>query len=305
MERIKTVFIGSNWESLDVLKTLNKNNRFEIVGLITQGDKPVGRKQILTPTEVKKYGLDNNIPVFITEANEEKYKDAIELFKPELVVCIAFGEIIPEFFLEYPKFGAINIHFSILPKYRGAVPIQMAILKGETETGITVTKMIDKMDAGPILSIFKEQIKDDDTNQSLRERLVAISAQILPDILDKWTKGKIKEVEQDDTLATYCYKADIAKENAQVDFKTHTAEDIDHMVRAFIPWPVAWTILDEQRVKIFKVRVLDVFNELKAGERLEDRKRLVIGTKYKQIEILELQPEGKNLMNVGQYLVGR
>src|SRR5688500_1541504 len=122
MNRIKTLFLGSNWESLETLKTLFLDERFELVGVITQPDKPSGRKQELTPTLVKVYAVENNIPVYITEGKPERYREALAIFDPELVVCKAFGEIIPEFFLETPKYKAINIHFSILPKYRGAVP---------------------------------------------------------------------------------------------------------------------------------------------------------------------------------------
>ncbi|MBI2357142.1 methionyl-tRNA formyltransferase [Candidatus Dojkabacteria bacterium] len=302
---IKTLFIGSNWESLEVLKTIYEDSRFEVVGIITQPDKPVGRKQILTPTEIKTFGLENDIPVFIPEKNEEKYKEALELFKPDLVVCIAFGEIIPDSFLLAPKYGSINIHFSLLPKYRGAIPIQSAIINGEKETGITIMKMGKGMDKGPILSVFKEQIKPDDTNQSLRERLVKISAEVLPEILDRWVNGEIHAMEQDDSKATYCYKAELEKEKMEIKFDEMTAENIDRIVRGCIPWPVAWTILNDSRIKIYKVRVLEAFGELKPGEILKDRGRLVIGTQDKQIEILELQPEGKNIMNAMNYLTGR
>ncbi len=305
MQNIKTLFIGTSWQSVEILKTLHIDSRFEIVGVITQPDKPVGRKQILTPSEVKEYGVSNNIPVYITESKEERYKEALEIFKPELIVCIAFGEIMPEFFLNAPKYGSINIHFSILPKYRGAVPIQMAILNGETETGVSVMKMSAGMDKGDILAIYKTNILPEDTNQTLRERLVEISKEKLPEVLEKWVKGDITAVVQDDTQATYCYQKDMKKENMEISFEKQSAVVIDRMVRASIPWPVAWAMIEGKRVKIYKVRVLDVFNDLKAGERLEDHLRMVYGTQDKQIEILELQPEGKTLMSAAQYLAGR
>lgn len=305
MQNIKTLFIGTSWQSVEILKTLHMDSRFEIVGVITQPDKPVGRKQILTPSEVKEYGTSNNIPVYITESKEERYKEALEIFKPELIVCIAFGEIMPEFFLNAPKYGSINIHFSILPKYRGAVPIQMAILNGESETGVSVMKMSAGMDEGDVLAIYKTNILPEDTNQTLRERLVEISKEKLPEVLEKWVKGEITAVVQDDTQATYCYEKNMKKENMEISFEKQSAEVIDRMVRASIPWPVAWAMIEGKRVKIYKVRVLDVFNDLKAGERLEDRLRMVYGTQDKQIEILELQPEGKTVMSAAQYLSGR
>jgi methionyl-tRNA formyltransferase len=129
---------------------------------------------------VKIFAIDNGIPVFHTEKNEEKYKEALDKFKPELVICKAFGEIVPRFFLEYPKYKAINIHFSLLPKYRGAVPIQKAILEGDKKTGITIMLMSEGLDEGDILEQFEEDILDNDTNQNLRERLVKKSREVLP-----------------------------------------------------------------------------------------------------------------------------
>ena len=158
IQPVDTLFLGTDWESVETLQALNHNLRFNIVGVITTTDKPVGRKQTLTPSKVKEYALDSGIEVFHTDKNIDRYKKALELFKPELIVCKAFGEIVPEFFLQYPKYNSINIHFSILPKYRGAVPIQRAILDGEKETGISIMLMSKGLDEGDILKIFKEEI---------------------------------------------------------------------------------------------------------------------------------------------------
>ncbi|HRI05910.1 MAG TPA: methionyl-tRNA formyltransferase [Candidatus Dojkabacteria bacterium] len=305
MERIKTIFLGSNWESLEILKAIYKDNRFEIQAVITPPDKPVGRKQILTPTEVKEFALDRGINIVETSKTEDIYSQSLDKYKPDLVVCIAFGEIIKEEFLLAPKYGSINIHFSILPKYRGAVPIQASIMNGEKETGITVMKMDGGMDTGDILSIYKEHISEDDTNQSLRERLVIKGAQIITDLLIRWVKGEITAMAQNDSEATYCYKKDIAKEKMEIDFTSMNAVYIERLVRASIPWPVAWTMIEGERVKIYKTRVLNVFPQLNPGERLDDRARLILGCKEDQIEILELQPEGKRLMTASQYLAGR
>ena len=124
---IKTLFLGSNWEALATFKKLSEDGRFELVALITQPDKPTGRKKIIEPSEIKQYAISKGIPVFHTNNSPEKYQEALDKFKPDLLVCKSFGELIPKFFLKAPKFKAINVHFSLLPKYRGAVPIQMAI----------------------------------------------------------------------------------------------------------------------------------------------------------------------------------
>ncbi len=301
--KIKTLFLGTGWQSLETLKTLFSDARFDIVGIITQPDKPVGRKQILTPSDVKHFGIENNITVIHTENNKEKYQEALDIFKPELIVCIAYGEIVPGFFLDYPKYKSVNIHFSLLPKYRGAVPIQMAILKGEKVTGISIVQMVQKLDAGPIIKEYEEEILDTDTNQSLRERLVKKGSEVLPDVLEQWCKGELKAVDQDENQATYCYEREVAKEHAQINFETMEAQYIERMVRAFIPWPVVWCMLNDLRVKIFESRVVED-TVLKPGEIKVVDNRLIVGTKEKSIEFLKLQPEGKIVMDVKQYLAG-
>jgi methionyl-tRNA formyltransferase len=310
---VRTLFLGSDWESVETLKALDEDGRFDIVGVITITDKRVGRKQILTPSKVKEYALENGIEVFHTEKQEERYKQAIDMFIPELIVCKAFGEIIPKFFLEYPKYKSINVHFSILPKYRGAVPIQKAILEGEKDTGITIMLMSEGLDEGDILKIYREKILDSDTNQTLRERLVKKSAEVLGDVLEDWINGKIMAVEQDHDKATYCYQKDISKENAEIKWDTMEPEYIERMVRALLPWPVAWfQVTDTQyqnlvgkRIKLFKVEI----DELKdanclPGEIFVKDKNLYIGTKKNNIflNLLELQLEGKNIMNEKEFI---
>lgn len=298
---IKTLFLGSNWESLETLKELKNDTRFEIVAVITAPDKPVGRKQILTPTPVKEFATENNIPVYFTLSDEKRYKEALDLFKPDLIVCKAFGEIIPGFFLEYPKYKSINIHFSILPKYRGAVPIQMAILNGDKETGVTFVRMVEKLDAGEILEVIKEPIYETDTNLSLRKRLVDISAKAMPDILIRWVNGEIQTSVQDDNLATFCYQKDIAKEKAEINWKTMDAEYIDRLVRAMIPWPVAWCMFNGKRMKIFEVRVSDLSYAEDLEYSILDRK-FIFKCKSGYIEVLKLQIEGKSEVLSSDYI---
>ncbi len=300
---IKTLFLGSNHEALETLKTLNENPDFEIVAVITQPDKPTGRRKEIIETDIKKYCKGKNITVYHTENKIERYEEALEIFKPELNVCKSFGEIIPEFFLDFPKYKSINIHFSLLPKYRGAVPIQMAILNDEKNTGISIVKMDKNLDAGNILAQFKEEIKKDDTNITLRKRLVEKTTLVLPNVLIKWVNGNIQEQVQDESKATYCYKEDISKERAKIDFKKHTAEKVDRMVRAFVPWPIAWTIINGKKTKIFDVKI----NEdkiLKPKESSTEDLKLLIGTKKGTIEILKLQMESKKVMDTKEFLNG-
>jgi methionyl-tRNA formyltransferase len=303
---IKTLFLGSNWEALETLKTLYADKRFEIIGVITQPDKPVGRKQILMPTEIKQFCLDNNIEVFHTEGKSESYEIALKKFNPELILCKSFGEIVPGFFLEAPKYKAINVHYSLLPKYRGAVPIQKAILDGEKVTGITIVQMVAELDAGPILAKYKENIRDDDTNLSLRQRLVKKNCEVIGDILFKWCKGEITAIPQKVEDATFCWQKDISKENAQIDFINFTAQEIDRKVRALIPWPVAWTEFEGKKVKIFKaLQQTKQFNSsIEVGVFYTFEKSLIVNCKEGCLIIKDLQIEGKNVVSSEEFVRG-
>jgi len=305
-EPVKTLFLGTDWESVETLEELDKDPRFNVVGVITQPDKEVGRKQVLTPSKVKVFSLENNIPVFHTEKKEEKYKEALEKFKPELIVCKAFGEIIPSFFLEYPQYKAINVHFSLLPKYRGAVPIQKAILGGEKRTGITIMLMSEGLDEGDILAQFEEDILKSDTNQSLRDRLVKKSRYVLPEVLEQWINGEITPQKQDDSLATYCWQKDISKDKAEIDWENENPEYIERKIRAMIPWPVAWTIMNGKRMKIYKASLENLKRDLNPGEVFIEKGKLYIGTKNlsKVLYVEELQLEGKKRMNSQDYIRG-
>ncbi|MDD4382010.1 MAG: methionyl-tRNA formyltransferase [Candidatus Dojkabacteria bacterium] len=305
-EPIKTVFLGTGWESVETLKILHKDSRFDIVAVITTVDKPVGRKQILTQSDVKKYALENSIPVVHTEKKVEKYTEFINTYKPELAVCKAFGEIVPKEFLDYPKYKCINIHFSLLPKYRGAVPIQKAILDGEEKTGISIMLMSEGLDEGEILAMYEEEILPDDTNQTLRERLVKKSASVLIDVLISWINGDIQTKPQEGE-PSYCWQKDISKENAKIEWSLYTAEYIERMIRAFIPWPVAWfnaKNLNDRKIKIFKAQIVDCREDKEIGELFVKDNQLLIKTKDRFLRILELQIEGGKITNEKEFING-
>jgi len=313
-EPVKILFLGTGWESVATLKALLEDKRFNIVGVITTPDKLVGRKQISTPSEVKQFALENKIPVFHTDKKKELYLKALYKFEPELVVCKAFGEIIPKEFLEYPKYKCINVHFSILPKYRGAVPIQKAILDGEKKTGISIMLMSEGLDEGDILEIFEEDIRENDTNLSLRQRLVKKSAEILGNVLEKWVNDEITPRKQNNELATYCWQKDISKENAEIDWKNRTPGYIERMVRAFIPWPIAWTRLDEDLnknlagkiMKIFRAELIEIPSEKDPGTIFSQDEKVLFATRDPLIclRVLEFQMEGRNKTNEREFLNG-
>jgi len=311
---MRTIFLGTAWESLETLRVLNEDSFFDVVCAITTPDKPVGRKQELTPSEVKEYALENNIPVVHTEKKKENYIEVLEEYKPEIVICKAFGEIIPKEFLDYPKYGCINIHFSILPKFRGAVPIQKAILEGEEETGITIMLMSEGMDEGDILKIFREEIRQDDTNITLRERLVKKTTEVLIPTLKDWVEGNIMAVKQEDDEATYCWQKDISKENAEILWDRYEPEYIERMVRALVPWPVAWTTLPDtlqdslagKRVKIFEAELVNTKHNKAPGEIFSKDDMVLFATKDPEMALRakSFQLEGKSETNEKQFLNG-
>ncbi len=303
---MKTVFLGTAWESLETLKVLHNDPNFEVVCVITTPDKPVGRKQVMTPSDVKKYAIENSIPVVHTEGKTENYIKVLKKYDPEIVVCKAFGEIVPKEFLEYPKYGCINIHFSILPKYRGAVPIQKAILEGEKETGISIMLMSEGLDEGDVLEIFREEIREDDTNITLRERLVKKSTEVLIPTLLKWVNGKIEAKSQKNEDATYCWQKDISKEKAEILWNEYTPEYIARMVRAFVPWPIAWSVIKGdvrksilgKRIKIYKGALIEYSSEKDPGDLIIDKNILLFATRdpLACLKLQEYQIEGKRIV---------
>lgn len=314
-EPVKTVFLGTGWESVESLKALHESEFFDVVCVITAPDKPVGRKQVMTHSDVKEYALKNGIHVFHTESNESNYKRVAEKYEPELVVCKAFGEIVPEVFLEYPKFKCINIHFSLLPKYRGAVPIQKAILDGEKETGISIMVMSEGLDEGDVLEMFKEEIKDNDTNLSLRKRLVEKSSEILIPVLLRWVNGEIQATAQRHEDASYCWQRDISKEKAEILWKEYDPEYIERLVRALLPWPIAWCRLDEKlesknlagkSMKIFRCVLVECPSGKDEGCIFENDGMLLFASRdpHVCVRVLELQIEGRNKMSEKEFLNG-
>ena len=314
MDKVKTIFLGTGWESVETLKTLHKSKEFEVVAVITTPDKPIGRKQIITPSDVKKYALENNIPVEQPDKVKERYIEIAQKYNPEIVICKAFGEIVPKEFLNYPKYGCINIHFSLLPKYRGAVPIQKALLDGEKETGITIMLMSEGLDEGDIIDTYTEEIREDDTNISLRERLVKKSTEVLIPVLNKWINGEIVPIAQENSLATYCWQKDISKDKAEIKLEEYEPKYIDRMVRAFIPWPIAWIVLPESNNENLSKKTMKIYKaELTKGKKIimpgmlwTDGRDVYVSTKEEgvSLKLIDFQIEGRNRMRGREFLNG-
>lgn len=250
---MKIVFFGTPEYVLPILKSIHKKfvtgpGKSPIVAVVTQSPKPTGRKQILTYSPIDKWAHGRKIPIFYKSA------DLInEKMEMELGVCAAFGEIIPKVVIDKFKYGILNIHPSLLPRYRGASPIQAAIANGDTVTGVSIIKMDEKVDHGPIISQFEEDIKPNDTTESLRARLFERSAEVTSVLIEPFIQGKIIPRIQNDEVATFTKIT--TKQDGFIDLKKVDGAAAERFMRAMHPWPGAWTLVDDKRLKLLKAHL--------------------------------------------------
>lgn len=294
MAKYKIIFMGTPELSVPFLEGLI-NADMKPIAVITQPDRPVGRKQIIEQTPVKKAALRSSIPVLQPEnVNATESIEALRVLKPDLIVVIAFGQIISKAILDIPSLGCVNVHPSLLPLHRGAIPLQGAIMNGDTTTGITIMLMDEKMDHGPILKQTMFSLSTNETLPSLQKKAVDVGVPLLINTLQQWTDKKISPKEQDHTLATYTRL--LKKDSGKIDW-SKSAIEIDRMVRALNPWPGTWTQWNEKLIKILRAHVIEN-NALKKMDDLflfnDDRSILAIPCAVEVLAIDELQIEGKN-----------
>lgn len=248
---MKVVFMGTPEFAVPILKLLI--DEYDVVGVVTQPDRMVGRKRIITPPPVKELALEHNIKVFQPLKIKEDYQEILAL-APDLIVTCAYGQILPEEILQFPKYGCINVHASLLPKLRGGAPIHHAIIDGYKETGITIMYMSKKMDQGDILTQVKTPILDDDTLGSLQYKLSEMAKDLLKSTIPLLIEDKIIPLKQNEEEATYGYN--ISREEERIDF-TKSIEEVDRQVRGLNPVPGAYTTLNGKILKIYDVRFGD------------------------------------------------
>ena len=296
---MRIVFMGTPEFSVPILESLIEN--YKVVLVVTQPDKLVGRKKQLEETPVKKCALKHNIPVFQPTAIKEDYEPIVNA-NPDIIITAAFGQFIPKIVLECAPYKAINVHGSLLPKYRGGSPIQTAIIKGEKETGITIMYMASKMDAGDIIVQKSLPITDSDDNGTMFNKLSILGRDLLletlPSIFDK-TNPRIP---QDESKVTYAYN--ISHEEQFIDWNK-SSKAIYNLVRGLAPNPSALTSVDEVIYKIFKVEIVDYQGDEECGTILDLNKKILVKTLDGAISIKELQQAGKNKMDVKSYLNGQ
>lgn len=300
---MKIVFMGTPDFAVPCLEKLIENGH-EVVGVFSQPDKPVGRKQILTPPEVKACAVEHNIPVYQPE--KIKGSNALEIINelsPDILVVVAYGKILPKEILESAKFGCVNVHASLLPLYRGAAPIQWAVLNGDKQTGVSIMQMDEGLDTGDVILTVKTEIDENETSAELFDRLSLIGANALVDALELIENGEAKPQKQ--PQGEYEYAKMINRDMCPINW-SNSAEKIHNQVRGLQTWPVAITTLGGKNLKIHKTKKLDdIIAVDKSGEIVDNNKRLVVACgDGKCLEILELQLDGKKRMDAKAFMLG-
>lgn len=299
----KIVFMGTPDFSVPILKQLIEDG-YEVIAVVTQPDRPVGRKKVLTPPPVKVEAEKQGIPVYQPEkiSREEELAPILAL-NPDLVVTAAFGQLLPKALLEAPQYGCINVHASLLPELRGGAPIHYAIIQGKEKTGVTIMYMAEKLDAGDMLTQVEVPILETDNVGTLHDKLSVAGAKLLSETIPKLLEGKLKPIPQNEEQATYA--PNIKREQEKIDW-TRNGEAIFNQVRGLNPWPVAYTTIDGKVMKIWQVLKTSTAAKEKPGTiiAIEDDGFIVKTGNETAIKVIELQPSGKKKMTAEQYLRG-
>lgn len=300
---MRMVFMGTPDFSVPVLRALVEAE-YTIAAVVTQPDRPVGRKRVLTPPPVKveaeKHGIDVLQPEKIRE------QDQLELvlsYKPDLIVTAAFGQILPKELLDAPSFGCVNVHASLLPKYRGGAPIHQAIIDGQKEAGVTIMYMVEKLDAGDMLSNVRVAIDEEDHVGSMHDKLSEAGAKLLTETLPALLKGEITPVQQDASEVTFA--RNITRDMELLDWN-RPGEELYNQIRGLHPWPVAYTTLEDKPLKVWWAKKVAAKQTLSPGtiERIEDDGIIVATGNGTSLKITDLQPSGKKRMIAESFIRG-
>ncbi len=301
MKKPRMIFFGTPEFAVSILQTVI-DMECNVVAVVSQPDRPVGRKHVLTPTPVHALADQYDIPCLQPEKLTENI-DMILDYQPDIILTCAYGQFVPSKILSYPKLGCINIHPSLLPKYRGGAPIHHAIMAGEKQTGVSIMKMVKKMDAGKVYAQVTLDIGEDETQAELSERLNVAACQLLKDSLQDYMYGKLPGIEQDEEKVII--GNNISREEEEVHFSLEDIDEIYNHIRGLIDWPIAYGKLDGKRIKFYKVR--------KEKKDVHEQAGTVLGFKDHALEITcqngilkvyELQMEGKKRMDADAFKNG-
>lgn len=296
---MKIVFMGTPDFAVNVLQGLIDN--YDVVGVVSQPDKRIGRHQVLTNTPVKELALKYDIPVFQPIKIREDYEDILNL-NPDLIVTCAYGQIIPKAILDYPRLGCINVHASLLPKLRGGAPIHKSIIDDYGTTGVTIMYMDVKMDSGDIISQREVKILDSDNLESLHDKLSEVGTSLLLDTLPSIIDGSNSRTKQNEDEVTYAYN--IKREEEHIDF-SKTSREVFNLIRGLCPVPSSNAIIDEKEMKIYKSTISSKNYNGEYGEIVDITKEgIVVKTGDAAIILTEVKPFGKKKMDANSYVNG-
>ena len=296
---MRIVFIGTGEIGVPTLRAL-LDSEHEVVAVVTQPDKRVGREQRIEPPPIKKEIAKTRIPILQpARIKDQKATEEIRDFAPDVIVVVAYGQILPRDVLEISRLACLNLHGSLLPRWRGAAPIQAAIATGDCETGITVMYMDEGLDTGDILLQRSVEILPNDTGGSLHDRLARIAPEALLESLRLVAAGNAPRIPQDNARATYAPK--LKREHGQIDW-SESAEAIERKIRAYNPWPGVFMKVDRQNLKVFSASVVDLNGQ--PGEVLRSDKDLIVATGKGALSLAEVQLEGKRRMSAAEFLRG-
>ncbi len=302
--RLRIVFFGTPAFAVPTLSALLAS-RHQVVGVVTQPDRPRGRGQRVSDAPVKALAVERGVSVLQPDRlSREVFGDAFATLGAELGVVAAYGRILPGWLLDAPRLGMINVHASLLPKYRGAAPVHRAILAGEVETGVTIMRVVKALDAGPMLKRAVRPIALDDTSDVVERDLAALGARVLADLLDDLAGGRIPEVPQNDAEATYAPR--LTKEEGRLDFQ-RPALEIHNMIRGLRPWPTAYTFLNGARLVFHHARLSTKSpHDAEPGTCVsaEGTGITIAAGDRLAIDVLQLQPEGRRVMSAREFQAG-
>lgn len=294
--KAKIIFLGTPQFAADILEGIL--GKIPIHSVVTQPDKPQGRKSELIASEVKKLAQKKKLPVFQPQ-NKTELTEYIKNESPELVILAAFGMILPEDLLRAPVFGCLNVHPSLLPKYRGPAPIEAAILNGDLETGVTIMEINEKMDEGNIIAQKEINLSGEETAPELEEFCAAVGADMLVDIVPRWLAHELVSVPQ---TGAPSYTKLIRKDDGKIAFGFETAEQIERKCRAYAPWPGVFAYWEGKKLDFYKIKTTD--KKIKSGEVSAKDGQLLIGTTTTAITADFIKLEGKNKISAKEFLKG-
>ena len=299
MNKARIIFMGSPDYAVPALKMLHA--QFNLTAVVTQPDQPVGRGKKIQAPPVKIIAQELDVPIFQpAKVRGAEFMELLRTLAPDVIIVAAYGKILPEAVLEFPSFGCLNLHASLLPRWRGASPIQNAILHGDEKTGVTIMKMDRGVDTGAIFQMREVSIEPDDTAGSLSEKLAVTGAALLEEILPKYFDGTISAQEQPEEGATYAQL--LHKEDGRMDFSKE-AEELERQVRAFNPWPVSFMEWKAQPLRVLRAELTGKKSN-GCGKRTIVEKFPCIGTASVDLKLVEVQPAGKRPMRGSDFLNG-